>query len=192
MKINLKTKKAKIIIGVVASISVVIGSLGFVAHGRINTAQNEYVGVESQLRGIRQFILERNDIILNEKDKLVKYDETKDIISKIEKDTDKIRKTTEFTKDTVDANKRMDMYEESNKYVNEFLKIVNSNEKIKNDKDLKDIIEEINIMDYNVDDQVDDFNNQYSKKFNDAIKIFPVNVLAEKNGVVPVDKIEKN
>lgn len=118
MKINLKNKKVIATIIGLAIILVPLGGVGVWAYGQANLIENDYVGIDTDVKYIKEMTIERNEIILKSQEDILKYSNNKKLLENIDTKTKALIELSEFAEDTSDINKRIDMINEVNKDVN--------------------------------------------------------------------------
>lgn len=185
MKLNLKNKKVLITLGVGLAIFI----SGNFLWKEINTNLNNMVNASSfiinmsYINNDRKTLLEKN---VND----LKNKELQDEANKIISDLNSVSKfeSKELSKDgkiydkTKIINKTIDVYNDLNKDIDDFILTYEKNESLKDDKQISNYMEKIKENEYYIDKQISDFNKKYRVQYNKAVNSFPIKLIANLKG----------
>lgn len=181
MKINLKNKKVIAALIGMAVILLPLGGVVALGYSQANFIENDYVSIESDVKFIKEMAIERNEIILKSQEDILKYIENKKLLENINTKTKALMELSEFSENTSDTNKRIDMINEVNKDVNKLLVELATNEKVGKDEKLSKSIEDIEELDYSIDDVIKQLAVGSLNKYNEKLNKFPVKYYTEKH-----------
>lgn len=176
MKIDKKNKKILAIVG-----AVVVGvGLGIsLLYSQINTAENEYIGIDSVIYNLQYNIKERKQVLLELQDKMLKLNDDKEKTIQI----DSLIADLELI-NLRDESKRKEQIahiDSVNEEIDNILHMYNTNENMKKDIGISNNIAELEVLNNYIDTEMEEYNKNIVK-FNKTIKKFPVTLIAEKNG----------
>lgn len=189
MKID-KIKIDKKKIGLVVGIGVAIGGVCFVGYEKINDTQNEYANVKSQIIQIKDLTEERLNILNDLKTNMKGYDDEKVLLDEAINYSEKAIKINVYENSAQIMNKNIQILDETNLSIDRLVEKYEQNETIKKDEKLVSKIDKLIEMDYRIDDEVNIFNNNYRKFYNEKISQFPSSVFLKHQGYGIVKSFE--
>lgn len=184
----MKIDKKKI--GLVVGIGVAIWGVCFVGYGKINDTQNEYANVKSQIIQIKDLTEERLNILNDLKTSMKGYDDEKLLLDEAINYSEKAIKIDVYEKSAQIMNKNIQILDEANLSIDKLVEKYEQNETIKKDEKLVSKIDKLIEMDYRIDDEVNIFNNNYRKFYNEKISQFPSSVFLKRQGYGIVKSFE--
>lgn len=194
MKIN-----KKIALGIIAGIATIsIGIFGVSEYGKINKLQNTEVTILSGVYSLKNEMKEINDILIENKGDIEKYNDTKSVVNDTIEYGEKIilldnenlkGNKTLYPENCKDLNRQTEIISKFNECVDKLIDIYNNSDKMKSDKTIYEDMETIIAINNNNDDCIDGLNDVDIKLFNEGIEKFPANIVKDNNGWEKVNNI---
>ncbi|WP_373599016.1 hypothetical protein [Paraclostridium bifermentans] len=194
MKIN-----KKIALGIITGVMTIsIGIFGVVQYGKINILQNTEVTISSGVYNLKNEMKEINDILIENKGDIEKYNGTKSVVNDILENGEKIilldnkdlkGNETLHPENCKDINKQTEIISKFNESVDKLIDIYNKNDEMKSDKNIYEDMETIIATNNSNDDYIDGLNDVDIKLFNEGIEKFPANMVKGNNGWEKVNNI---
>lgn len=185
MKINNKFK--------IAGVAIIVVGLGLtMGYGQINKTDNAYMELDGQVGAIQTQMKYRNELIDSLKGDAQKYDLAKKALELVEKEAKQLKNLDDFSENVEVLNEKVITLENVNKSVDKLIEAYDNDSNMKKDEELTKKINELIEVDYSIDDDIKRFNTTYRDKFNESIKKFPANVVADKMKWKSVKKLENN
>lgn len=183
MKINIKDKKVILSIAGVFLAGVIVANI---LYSKINTAQNEFVSIQSVLYNIKDNTLDRKKELLLLQESMMKLNEDKEKSIKIDQIIAAIENNDYKVASKINDN--IVKLDELNEEIDKMIDMYNNNENMKKDMTIANAMVDIEGLDNNIEGIMEEHNNEYTEKFNKVIKKFPVNIVAKKKGWYDIDK----
>ncbi|MGL5718347.1 MAG: hypothetical protein ACRCXT_13960 [Paraclostridium sp.] len=181
-----KKKKIRIALGIILALGVFVN----IMFGNVNKAQNNFVGITSSVYFIEEQMKLRNELLLQIKDDLYKYNEIKGAFDEVEKENKKLKKVMSFAQNTHEVNETTKKLLDVEKSVDKVLDIYTNSEEIKKDKKLVEKIDEIIASGYQIENAIKYFNKEDVDLFNKSIDKQPIKLIQSKYDIEKINKIE--
>lgn len=196
MKIDFKSKKVQIIIG----LGVAIFIAGTVIWEKTNTNLNNMVDTGSFIIGMHDINKDRKSLISeaektmsNHKDLQSQAQVLIDDLNAIEKlERKELDKVGSKYEDATLVNKTIDVYNKLDTNIDTFVLSYEENKDAQNDKSISRSMDSIIENEYSIDKIVKEFNEVYRVKYNNAVNSFPIKLIAEKKGWVNIKELKSN
>lgn len=196
MKIDFKSKKVQIIIG----LGVAVFIAGTVIWEKTNTNLNNMVDTGSFIIGMHDINKDRKSLISeaektmsNHKDLQSQAQVLIDDLNAIEKlERKELDKVGSKYEDATLVNKTIDVYNKLDTNIDTFVLSYEENKDAQNDKSISRSMDSIIENEYSIDKMVKEFNEVYRVKYNNAVNSFPIKLIAEKKGWVNIKELKSN
>ncbi|WP_024620040.1 hypothetical protein [Paraclostridium bifermentans] len=196
MKIDFKSKKVQIIIG----LGVAIFIAGTVIWEKTNTNLNNMVDTGSFIIGMHDINKDRKSLISeaektmsNHKDLQIQAQVLIDDLNAIEKlERKELDKVGSKYEDATLVNKTIDVYNKLDTNIDTFVLSYEENKDAQKDKSISRSMDSIIENEYSIDKMVKEFNEVYRVKYNNAVNSFPIKLIAEKKGWVNIKELKSN
>lgn len=196
MKIDFKSKKVQIIIG----LGVAIFIAGTVIWEKTNTNLNNMVDTGSFIIGMHDINKDRKSLISeaektmsNHKDLQIQAQVLIDDLNAIEKlERKELDKVGSKYEDATLVNKTIDVYNKLDTNIDTFVLSYEENKDAQKDKSISRSMDSIIENEYSIDKIVKEFNEVYRVKYNNAVNSFPIKLIAEKKGWVNIKELKSN
>ena len=187
MKIN-----KKIALGIIAGVTTIsIGIFGVIQYGKINTLQNTEVTILSGVYNLKNEMKEINDILIENKGDIEKYNGTESVVNNILENGEKIilldnedlkGNETLHPENCKELNKETEIISKFDKSLEKLIDIYKNSDEMKADKKIYEDMETLMIINDNNDDYMNGLNDVDIKLFNQGITKFPGNLVKGING----------
>lgn len=196
MKIDFKSKKVQIIIG----LGVAVFIAGTVIWEKTNTNLNNMVDTGSFIIGMHDINKDRKSLISeaektmsNHKDLQSQAQVLIDDLNAIEKlERKELDKVGSKYEDATLVNKTIDVYNKLDTNIDTFVLSYEENKDAQKDKSISRSMDSIIENEYSIDKMVKEFNEVYRVKYNNAVNSFPIKLIAEKKGWVNIKELKSN
>lgn len=196
MKIDFKSKKVQIIIG----LGVAVFIAGTVIWEKTNTNLNNMVDTGSFIIGMHDINKDRKSLISeaektmsNHKDLQIQAQVLIDDLNAIEKlERKELDKVGSKYEDATLVNKTIDVYNKLDTNIDTFVLSYEENKDAQKDKSISRSMDSIIENEYSIDKMVKEFNEVYRVKYNNAVNSFPIKLIAEKKGWVNIKELKSN
>ena len=196
MKIDFKSKKVQIIIG----LGVAVFIAGTVIWEKTNTNLNNMVDTGSFIIGMHDINKDRKSLISeaektmsNHKDLQIQAQVLIDDLNAIEKlERKELDKVGSKYEDATLVNKTIDVYNKLDTNIDTFVLSYEENKDAQKDKSISRSMDSIIENEYSIDKMVKEFNEVYRVKYNNAVNSFPIKLIAEKKGWVNINELKSN
>lgn len=182
MAMNTKNKK---IIASVAGVAVGLVIIGNMLFAPINATDNEYVQLISSISSVKDNVVIDKSELLELQNEMNKSSQDKDKIIQIDKIIEEMEKENYLEDSKI--NDHIKQIDQLNEEIDSMIASYNEDENMKKDMIIVDKFITLEGLDRLVDSCIERHNTEHAPKFNEAIKKFPVSVIAKEKGWFEVD-----
>lgn len=183
MKVNLKDKK--VILGI-AGVVVVVGIVSSALYSKVNTAQNDYVKIQSTLQNIKREALGRKTELLSLQENIMKLNEDKNTSIQIDEILSAIDKEDYRSESKINDN--IAQLDTLNEEIDKMISIYNNSETMKKDMVITNAMMDIEGLESFIEGLMEEYNDEHLASFNKLVEKFPVSVVAKNKGWTKINE----